>query len=78
MIDQVTVVESFKPNDIVRAKVISMGDSIRNLYLSTAGEDFGVAIGVCEETKRVMLPFNWTTMVDVEAGIKEIRKVAKP
>lgn len=36
MIDSVVMIESFKPRDIVRAKVLSLGDSIRSIYLSTA------------------------------------------
>lgn len=29
--------DSFKPGDIIKAKIISLGDSLRNLYLTTAG-----------------------------------------
>ena len=46
MIDQATILDAFRPGDIIKAKVISMGDSHRSLYLSTAGEEFGVVIGV--------------------------------
>lgn len=36
MIDSVIMIECFRPKDIVKAKVISLGDSIRGIYLSTA------------------------------------------
>ena len=29
--------DSFKPGDFIKAKIISLGDSLRNLYLTTAG-----------------------------------------
>lgn len=44
MIDQVVMIDSFRPNDIIKAKVISLGDSSRNLYLTTAAEDLGVLL----------------------------------
>lgn len=36
MIDSVVMIECFKPRDIVKAKVISLGDSLRGIYLTTA------------------------------------------
>lgn len=78
LIDQVVMIDSFRPGDIIRAKVISMGDSIRSLYLTTASEDLGVLVAKHEETGELMLPYDWTTMVDVRAGSQEKRKVAKP
>jgi exosome complex component CSL4 len=36
LVDQVVMIESFRPNDIIKAKVISLGDSSRSLYLTTA------------------------------------------
>jgi exosome complex component CSL4 len=38
------MIDSFRPNDIIKARVISLGDSSRNLYLSTAAEDCGVLL----------------------------------
>ncbi len=37
LVDQVIMSESFRPGDYVKAKIISLGDSLRNLYLTTAG-----------------------------------------
>ncbi len=39
--DKVVIAESFLPSDIVRARVISLGDA-RSYFLSTAGVDLGV------------------------------------
>ena len=44
LVDQVVMIDSFRPNDIIKAKVISLGDSSRNLYLTTAAEDLGVLL----------------------------------
>ena len=40
-VDSIVVQDIFRAKDIVRAKVLSIGDS-RSYYLSTLGEDFGV------------------------------------
>jgi exosome complex component CSL4 len=37
LVDQVVMSDSFKPGDFIKAKIISLGDSLRNLYLTTAG-----------------------------------------
>jgi exosome complex component CSL4 len=44
MADSISMIECFKPRDIVKAKVISLGDSTRGVYLSTAAEDLGVVV----------------------------------
>ena len=44
MVDQVVMSDSYKPGDFIKAKIISLGDSLRNLYLTTAGEDLGVLV----------------------------------
>ena len=72
------MIESFRPNDIIKARVISLGDSSRSLYLSTASEDLGVLVAKNETTNELMLPFDWTSMIDVQNGVQEKRKVAKP
>jgi exosome complex RNA-binding protein Csl4 len=38
------MIESFKPKDIVKAKVISLGDSLRGIYLTCAAENLGVVV----------------------------------
>lgn len=78
LVDQVIMMESFRPNDIIKAKVISLGDSSRNLYLTTAGADLGVLVAKNETSNEIMLPFDWTSMIDIKNGFQEKRKVAKP
>lgn len=41
--DRVKILESFKPGDVVRARVISLGDTM-GYYLSTAGNEMGVVV----------------------------------
>ena len=78
MIDSVVMIDSFRPKDIVKAKVLSLGDSVRSVYLTTASEDLGVLVAQHEQTGRLMLPYDWSSMVDVENSLKENRKVCKP
>mmetsp|Transcript_86537 Transcript_86537/g.150672 ORF Transcript_86537/g.150672 Transcript_86537/m.150672 type:complete len:187 (-) Transcript_86537:355-915(-) len=74
--DAVDIARSFRPNDIIVAEVLSMGDS-RNYYLTTAKEHLGV-IYATSVAGYPMKPYNWQEMVCVHSGIREWRKVAKP
>jgi exosome complex component CSL4 len=74
--DKVKIYESFKPGDIVRAQVISLGDQA-NYYLSTASNELGV-IMAASEAGNDMVPVSWKEFADPETGLKEPRKVAKP
>ncbi|KAF3771282.1 hypothetical protein M406DRAFT_326670 [Cryphonectria parasitica EP155] len=74
--DRVKVYESFRPGDIVRASVISLGDQA-NYYLSTASNEFGVIMAV-SEAGNAMYPVSWKEYKDPETGLSEARKVAKP
>lgn len=78
MVDSVVMIDSFRPRDIVRSKVISLGDSVRSIYLSTASENLGVLVAQHGETGRLMLPFDWTSMIEPEEVLKEPRKVCNP
>lgn len=78
LIDQVVMIDSFRPNDILKAKVISLGDSSRSLYLTTAAEDLGVVVAKAEQSGKLMLPYDWTSMIDLNGNHQEKRKVAKP
>ena len=64
MTDAIAMVDCFKPSDIIKAKVISQGDSLRAVYLSTSAQDLGVIVAVNEQTNRIMLPFDWENMID--------------
>ncbi|KAK3326331.1 hypothetical protein B0H66DRAFT_573843 [Apodospora peruviana] len=74
--DRVKIYESFRPGDIVRAEVISLGDQA-NYYLSTARNELGV-IMASSEAGNTMYPVNWKEYRDPETGMSELRKVAKP
>jgi exosome complex component CSL4 len=74
--DKVKIHESFKPGDIVRAQVISLGDQA-NYYLSTAANDLGVIMAT-SEAGNDMVPASWKEYKDPATGASELRKVAKP
>jgi len=74
--DKVRISESFRPGDIVRAVVISLGDQ-SNYYLSTASNHLGVILAT-SEAGNSMYPVSWKEYKDPETGVSESRKVAKP
>ncbi|KAK6071785.1 exosome component EXOSC1/CSL4 [Seiridium cupressi] len=74
--DRVKIYESFRPGDIVRAQVISLGDQA-NYYLSTASNELGVIMAT-SEAGNTMFPVSWKEYRDAETGLSESRKVAKP
>ena len=74
--DAVEIAKSFRPNDIVVAEVLSMGDS-RSYCLTTAKEHLGV-IYATSVAGYPMKPYNWQEMQCTQSGIREWRKVAKP
>ncbi|KAF7899742.1 hypothetical protein EAF00_004078 [Botryotinia globosa] len=74
--DKVKIFESFRPGDIVRAVVISLGDQ-SNYYLSTAKNELGVIMAT-SEAGNAMYPVSWKEYKDPETGASESRKVAKP
>ena len=65
----------FRPNDIVRCEVISLGDA-RSFFLSTAKPELGVVYA--ESVAGVpMVPVSWDRMVCPKTRVVEKRKVAK-
>ncbi|RCI08222.1 hypothetical protein L249_6301 [Ophiocordyceps polyrhachis-furcata BCC 54312] len=74
--DKVKMHEAFKPGDVVRARVISLGDQA-NYYLSTASNELGVIMAT-SESGNDMVPISWKEYKDPETGMIEARKVAKP
>jgi len=68
--------ECYRPGDVVRAVVISLGDQ-GGYYLSTAGNDYGVVMAKGEGGGE-MVPVDWKTMREVGSGRVEGRKVARP
>ncbi|KAI9790732.1 MAG: exosome 3'-_5 exonuclease subunit ski4 (Csl4) [Peltula sp. TS41687] len=74
--DKVKIFASFRPGDIVRAEVISLGDQ-SNYYLSTASNHLGVIMAT-SEAGNAMYPISWKEFRDPVTGAVEARKVAKP
>ncbi|KAJ1941424.1 hypothetical protein EC988_006764 [Linderina pennispora] len=73
--DTVVMVESFKPGDIIRAEVISLGDQ-RSYFLSTTKNEHGVVFAQSSDGN-TMVPVSWEEMQDPETLIVEKRKCAK-
>lgn len=74
-IDKVDMHSSFRPGDIVRASVLSLGDA-RAYFLSTAKNDLGV-VSAESTAGGTMVPISWTEMQCPLTGQTEQRKVAK-
>lgn len=76
--DKVKIIDSFRPGDIVRAIIISLGDG-SNYYLSTARNDLGVVFAKSEGgAGDLLFPVDWQTTIDRRTGLIENRKCAKP
>ncbi|KAJ1650017.1 hypothetical protein IWQ61_009067 [Dispira simplex] len=74
--DKVQMHRSFRPGDIVRAQVISLGDA-RSYYLSTARNELGVIMAQ-SEAGETMIPISWEEMQCPTTKLIEYRKCAKP
>lgn len=73
--DKVEIYKCFAPGDLVRARVLSLGD--RHAYFITTADNI---LGVIEAMSAVgvpMIPINWTEMQCPRTKTKEFRKVAK-
>ncbi|KAK4055585.1 hypothetical protein OIV83_000131 [Microbotryomycetes sp. JL201] len=75
--DSVKIWSCFRPGDVVRAKVISLGDS-RSYFLSTAANSLGVLFAVSSSTGTPLEAVSWEEMRDPSTGEIEGRKVAGP
>lgn len=74
--DTVEIFKSFRPGDIVRARVVSLGES-QAYALSTAENELGVVVAISEEGGAFMVPVSWCEMQCTKTGARERRKVAK-
>lgn len=74
--DKVEMYKSFRPGDIVLARVISVGDAISGYLLTTAENELGAVIAKSESGSS-MIPVSWTEMQCPHTYTKESRKVAK-
>ncbi|MBN3312283.1 EXOS1 protein, partial [Atractosteus spatula] len=74
--DKVEIYKSFRPGDIVLAKVISLGDVQSNYLLTTAENELGVVVAHSEAGEQ-MVPISWCEMQCPRTHAKEFRKVAR-
>ena len=74
-IDKIVMVDCFRPGDLVRAEVVSLGDA-RAYFLSTVSPAHGV-VHATNEAGALLVPLAHDTMLDPLTGKKEKRKVAK-
>ncbi|SAL95264.1 hypothetical protein [Absidia glauca] len=74
--DKVKIYNSFRPGDIIKAEVISLGDS-RSYFLSTAKNELGV-IFATSVAGATMIPISWQEMQCPKTKTIEYRKCAKP
>lgn len=73
--DKVEVYKSFRPGDIILARVLSLGDA-RSYLLTTAENELGVVLAQSEAGVN-LVPVSWCEMICPKTHIKELRKVAK-
>ncbi|CAM9214859.1 unnamed protein product [Ectocarpus fasciculatus] len=75
-VDKAEVAKSLRPGDIIRARVISLGDSTQ-YFLSTAENELGVRWAK-SAAGAIMIPISWQEMQCPTTKEKEPRKCAKP
>uniref|UniRef100_S4R4U0 Exosome component 1 n=1 Tax=Petromyzon marinus TaxID=7757 RepID=S4R4U0_PETMA len=73
--DKVEIYKSFRPGDIVLARVISLGDS-QSYLLSTAENELGI-LQYNRPFRAQMVPISWCEMQCPKTHAKEYRKVAR-
>lgn len=70
---------AFRPSDLVRARIIGVGDPSAGFLLSTGlNAHLGVIYGKSIAASALLLPFSWNEMICSKTGTKERRKCAKP
>ncbi|KZT51491.1 hypothetical protein CALCODRAFT_443008 [Calocera cornea HHB12733] len=74
--DKVKLSECFRPGDVVRARVLGLGDA-RGWLCGTERAEEGVVFAT-SEAGATMHPLSWQTMRCSRTGLVERRKVAKP
>lgn len=75
--EQVKLWDCFQPNDLVVARIHSLGDA-RRYFLTTAETQLGVLKATSKTSGLPMVPLSWNEMACPETGAKERRKCAKP
>lgn len=76
--EEVEIYDSFRPGDILVARIISLGSSRRGYFLSTAENQLGVLQAICSTSGEKMTPISYKEMECPKSHIRERRKCAKP
>lgn len=74
-LDKVEIYNSFRPGDIVKAEVLSLGNA-KSYFLTTAKNEYGV-IFAKSVAGATMVPISWEKMQCPKTNTVELRKVAK-
>ncbi len=70
---------AMRPGDLIRARIIGLGDASAGFLLSTAlDERLGVIFAHCLGSGEALVPISWNQMVCPRTGIREYRKPARP
>jgi len=72
----VQMTNCFRPGDVVRARIMAMGDT-RQYYLTAAAADLGVA-WTRDPAGEILLPVAWDQVASPVSGSAQARKAAKP
>lgn len=75
-VDGVVMADCFRPGDVVRCAVLSLGDS-RAYFLSTAANELGVVAARSAASGKGMVAVSWQEMACPLTGAVERRKVAR-
>eukprot|EP00800_Vazella_pourtalesii_P009962 TRINITY_DN249_c1_g1_i1.p1 TRINITY_DN249_c1_g1~~TRINITY_DN249_c1_g1_i1.p1 ORF type:complete len:206 (-),score=3.37 TRINITY_DN249_c1_g1_i1:406-1023(-) len=73
--DQVEIHKCYRSGDIIRARVLSLGEAL-HYVLTTAENELGV-IFASGDNGIPLIPYNWEEMLCPQSGHRESRKVAK-
>jgi exosome complex component CSL4 len=76
--EEVEIYDSFRPGDILVARIISLGSSRRGYFLSTAENQLGVLQAICSTSGEKMIPISYKEMECPKSHIREKRKCSKP
>ncbi|TRY64208.1 hypothetical protein TCAL_04908 [Tigriopus californicus] len=75
--DRVEMYKSFRPGDVILARVLSLGEASSGYLLTTAENELGVVIARSETAGVKMVPVSWVEMQCPKTYNKEFRKIAK-
>lgn len=74
-----SIQSAFRPGDIIKARIIGVGDPSAGFLLSTGlSTDLGVVYGKSAAAGAPLVAYSWKEMICSKTGAKEPRKCAKP